>query len=372
MRFAKVEAHPRPAALEGSEVGGEVAVEGIGGSIYGRTGLSVSVIDAQLRADDRAGKQFVLSFAVQGETRSQQEQHQGQGSIRRLLCLLQAAKRTEVGAGGQGRTAFGAVLLFAARLMVVYHLSAHDTRRHGHDGVAHEHDYRREHSAHERGRRYVAIAHGSHRHDCPVDARRNVGKRRTGNAAFHDIHECAHADDQYDHEEKEDAYLRCADDDGAHQQVAFLQETEELEHPKDANQAECTYDHKVTHRAEEPSDVERQRAQQVDDAKEAQSILARLVRTIETAQVLQGEEEREDVLQHGKNKLCRRRYGLQALYHDKQNTCHDADEQRDIESLSQRGVALEDDDAKLLSHCVIAHGFLPQTSKGVHAVSELI
>ena len=150
----------------------------------------------------------------------------------------------------------------------MHHLRADDTCRNGHDGVAHQHDYSGKYAPKECCRSNVAIAYSRHCHDSPVNAGRYVGKWSVRNAAFHHVHKGSHTDDHDDHEEEEDANLWGADDDGTHQKVAFLQETEEFEHAENTDEAECTHYHKVANRAEYPSDVERQSAQQVNDSEE--------------------------------------------------------------------------------------------------------
>ena len=162
-----------------------------------------------------------------------------------------------------------------------------------------------------------------------------------------------------DHEEKEHANLRCTEYQGAHEQVALLQETEELENAKDTDEAEGAYNHEVAHRAEYPTEVERQCTQQGDDAEEAESILARLVCAIEPTQVLQCEEEREDVLQNGEDLLESRWNPLHAFHYDHHNAGHDESQKGNVESLSKWRVALENDDAQLLTQSGVAHGFTP-------------
>ena len=208
--------------------------------------------------------------------------------------------------------------------MVVHHLSTHNTRRHSHDGVAHQHDDCGKHSAEERCRSNVAVSNRRHRHDCPIDAGRDVGERRVRDAAFHYVHQCAHTDDHDDHEEEEDANLRGTDDEGTHQEVALLQEAEELEHAKDTDEAECTHYHKVANRSEYPAYVERQSTQQVNDTEEAKGIIAWFVGAVETTKVLERKEECEDILQHGEDQLCLWRHSLQAFQYDNQYACDNA------------------------------------------------
>ena len=212
----------------------------------------------------------------------------------------------------------------------------------------------------------IAESTRRHCHDSPVDACRDVFERRAREVAFHHEHQRPHTDDQNDHKEEEDANLRGTDDDGTHQEVALLEEAEEFEDAEDAYESERTHHHEVAHRPKQPADVERQCAQQVHDAEEAEGILFGFVRAVEAAQVFEREEEREDVFQDGEYLLGHRRETSHALDHDKQDARHDAPEQGDVEGLSEGRVALEDDDSQLLSECLIPHGFLPQTSDEVH------
>ena len=141
------------------------------------------------------------------------------------------------------------------RLVVVHHLCADDTCRHSHDGVTHQHYYRRKHSAEKRRGSNVAVSNRRHCHDSPVDAGWYIGKWCVRQVAFHHVHQSTHADDHNYHKEEEDANLRGTDDDGTHQEVALLQEAEKLEHAEDTNEAECSNHHKVANRPEQPTDV---------------------------------------------------------------------------------------------------------------------
>ena len=145
-----------------------------------------------------------------------------------------------------------------------------------------------------------------------------------------------------------------------------MKETEELKYAENSNESERTNHHEITYRAEYPSDVERQRTQQVDNTEETEGIVFWLVRTIESSEVFKCEEERKNVFQYCEYLLSRRREGLHAFYHDQQDARYYAPKQGDIESLSKWRVTLEDNDAQFFSKRFIVHGFLPKTSDRVH------
>lgn len=233
--------------------------------------------------------------------------------------------------------------------MVVHHLCADNTRRDRHDGVAHEHDYCAEHASGECCRCDVAVANGCHCHYGPIDTCGNIDERCAWNVPLDNKHEGSHADNHDDHKEEEDANFRGADDDGAHQEIALLQETEELEHAEDTDETEGAYNHKVAYWTEYPSDVKRKRAQEVNDAKETECIFFWLFGTIEATKVFQGEEECEDVLQNGEHHLSRWRYRLHAFDDDEHYACHDAPKQGNVKSFAKWRVTLEDDDTQLFA-----------------------
>lgn len=145
-----------------------------------------------------------------------------------------------------------------------------------------------------------------------------------------------------------------------------MKEAEELKYAEDSNESERTNYHEITYGTEYPSDVKRQRTQQVDNAEETEGIVFGLVRTIESAEVFECEEERKDVLQYREYQFCLWRDALQALYYDKQYACDNAAKQSDVEYLPEWGITLEDNDAQLFSQRIIVHSFLPKTSDKVH------
>ena len=175
--------------------------------------------------------------------------------------------------------------------MIVDELSTDNTRGNSHNGVTQKHDQGAEETAHWCHGGDVTVAHGGHRDHGPIDTGGNVRELCAGLMSLDHIHEGAQRDDHDDYEEKENEYLAAAHEERLHQAVALLQEAEELEHTEDTDEAERADYHEIAHRAEDPSQIERQRAEQVNNAEETEYIVAWTGRAIEAAYVFECEED---------------------------------------------------------------------------------
>lgn len=183
------------------------------------------------------------------------------------------------------------------------HRGAHDASRNGDDCVTENHHHTRKELAHRSDGGDVAIAHSGERDDSPIDARWDVGERGVGKVAFNHVHHCADDCHEDEHKEKIYGYLPKAHPDTLHQQVAFVDEGEELEHAEDAYETESAENEEVACACKERDErkVERHSGKQVNDAEEAEHVVAWTRRTVDAKDVLDGEEECEHVLQHFKH-----------------------------------------------------------------------
>ena len=239
--------------------------------------------------------------------------------------------------------------------LVMDELRRDNTRRHSQYRVAQQHDNGRQEAARSRNRGNVAIAHGGHRHHGPVDTGRDIGEGGALHLSLYHIHKRAERYDHDDYKEEKDHNLTAAEPKGAHQHVALLEEAEQFEDAENPNQAEGSHHHQVTHRPEYPSQIERQRAYQVNDAIETEDVGPGFGRTVDAANVFQRKEESESVLAHGKDGLHDGRKARQALHHNEQDAQHYGPQQDDIEQLAQRRITLEDDGVETTLQALITH-----------------
>lgn len=282
------------------------------------------------------------------------------------------------------RPAVGAVMVFGLEggsallatgggggAVVVDELGTDDACGDCHDGVAQEHDDGTEAAAKGGDGGYVAIAHGGHGDDCPVDAGRDVAKLCVGLAAFNHVHECAEGDDHDDDEEEEHHNLAHTEGKGTDEVVALFEETEEFEDTEDADETEGADYHQVAHRTEEPPEVEGKGGKEVDDAEKAEGVVARTGRTDESQYVLNGEEEGEDVLHDGEYVLEHGGESLHTLHDDKKDAEDDAPQQCYVKSFAHGGVAAEDDDVGFVEETLTQVGweYVVEYGGGVHFFS---
>ena len=98
----------------------------------------------------------------------------------------------------------------------------------------------------------------------------------------------------------------------------LLKEGEQLEYAEDTDEPERADNHQIPHRTEEPAYIERQGGEEIDDTEKGEYILPRLLRAPYAAHILDGEECREDILQHLEDLLPHRRHPLHTLHNDKE------------------------------------------------------
>ena len=142
-----------------------------------------------------------------------------------------------------------------------------------------------------------------------------------------------------------DEYLTETQADTLQEQVALVDEGEELEHTEDTYESEHTQDEEVACRREtwDEGKIERQGRQKVDDTKETESIVLGARRAVKSKDVLDGEEEGENVLQYGKHVLetsHHRWFGLDERDNEAED---DGNHHRDVECLTRLGVGIEHD-----------------------------
>ena len=199
-------------------------------------------------------------------------------------------------------------------------LGTDNTCGHSQDGIAHKHDDGTEETPHGGDGGNVSITDGSHGNDSPIDTGGDVRKGRPLDVSLYHVHEGSHGDDHDDHKEEKDHDLAAAEHEGTQEEVAFLEEAEQLEHTEHPDKTEGTHYHQVAYRTYNPPYIQGQGAEQVYYAKETEGILARLRGTIEAQEIFEGKEEGENILQYREYLLGKRRYPISALYHHYQNT----------------------------------------------------
>ena len=170
---------------------------------------------------------------------------------------------------------------------------------------------------------------------------------RIGLTVLNHKHQRTQTDVQYQHKHKIDGDLGETLLERAHQDIALVDETEQLENAEDTDEAERTQQNHVSCVGQEVGEVRRQDRQQVDDAKETQHVVARPGRAVDTGNVLDGKEEGEQVFQYLQHQLegtGQRRNCLDERDDDAQR---DGYNQRDVKDTSERTVRLEHDAIEL-------------------------
>ena len=138
-----------------------------------------------------------------------------------------------------------AVAVLGLLFRLVDDVSRYNTRWNSNDGVTQQHDEGREQATDRRHRRDVAIAHRCHRDDGPIDRCGQVGELRTRLSALHHEHQGSQAGHQYQHKEELDRYLGQTLLERVHQQIALIDEAEQLEYAEDTDKAERTQEDHV-------------------------------------------------------------------------------------------------------------------------------
>ncbi len=161
-----------------------------------------------------------------------------------------------------------------------------NARRHGDDGVAEQHNERRQHLANACNGRNVAIAHGCHRYYRPVDARADAAEIGI-HAAFHHKHQRADDGNEDENEEEINQNLVQTLANGCKQQIALIDEREEFEDPEYTQKAKHTQDNHIAETREEHAEIGRKNGEQVYDAEKTEHIVAFAWRTIHSGYVFQ-------------------------------------------------------------------------------------
>lgn len=199
--------------------------------------------------------------------------------------------------------ASGTTSVLALPLSGVNHGGRHDTRGNGDDGVAENHDDAGKDAPDGGDGSDVAIAHSGEGDNGPIDAGTDVGELRIRLPTFDHEHEGAKNNNENENEEKINEYFPEAETDALHEEIALVDESEELKHSEDANETKGAQNEEVarTGEAGNEGEIERQCGDQVDDAEETEGILFAAGRTVETEDVLKGEKEGEHILQYGED-----------------------------------------------------------------------
>lgn len=238
-----------------------------------------------------------------------------------------------------------AATVLALAFGLVYHGGRHDTCGDSDDGITQNHDDAGKEASYEGDRCDVAIADGCEGDNRPVDAGADVRELRAWLVSLDDEHESSDDGNEDEDEEEIDEYLTETQADTLQEQVALVDEGEELEHTEDTYESEHTQDKEVACRRETWNEgkIERQGRQKVDDTKETEGIVLGARRAVKSKDVLDGEEEGENILQYGKHVLetsHHRWFGLDERDNEAED---DGNHHRDVECLTRLGVGIEHD-----------------------------
>ena len=241
--------------------------------------------------------------------------------------------------------ASGTASVLALPLSGVNHGGRHDTRGNGDDGVAENHDDAREDAPDGGDGGDVAIAHSGEGNNGPIDAGTDVGELRVRLPTFDHEHEGAKNDDEDEDKKKIDKYLPEAETDALHEQIAFVNESEELQHSEDANETDGAQNEEVARIGEagNEGDIEWQRSEQVDDAEETEGIVLASGRTVEAEDVLKGEEEGEHILKYGEDQLEPTFHMRQSLDKSNNEAEDDGNHDDNVEDLACASVGIGHD-----------------------------
>ena len=188
-------------------------------------------------------------------------------------------------------------LAFCLLLLLAYHGCRYDSRRYGNDGVTGQHDNGRQESPYRSNGGNVAIAYGGHGNNSPVDTIGNVVEFSTGYVAFNHVHDCSHGGNQDEDKKEKYGYFRCADAQGAQQQITFTDEREQLEDAEYPDEPEGPDDQQVVCTLQEEAQVNRQGGQQVHQPEKAEYVFPGIFQAVNTGQVFYGKEESQQVFQ---------------------------------------------------------------------------
>ena len=118
--------------------------------------------------------------------------------------------------------------------------------------------------------------------------------------SFDDEHERTNDGDEDEDEEEIDKYLLETHANALEKQITFVDERKEFKHSENTQKSEHTQDEKVACRrkARDEGKIKRQGGHKVNNTKKTEGIVLGTRRTIESKDVLNGEEEGEDILHH--------------------------------------------------------------------------
>lgn len=142
----------------------------------------------------------------------------------------------------------------------------------------------------------IAITYGGHGNNGPVDAVGDIVEFRPGYVALNHVHDCSHGGNQDEDKKEKYGYFRCADAQGAQQQIAFTDEREQFEDAEYPDEPEGPDDQQVVCSLQKEAQVNRQGSQQVDQPEEAEYVFPGICQAVNTGQVFYGKEESKKIL----------------------------------------------------------------------------
>src|SRR5690606_8300250 len=240
-------------------------------------------------------------------------------------------------------------------------LGRHDSRRHGDEGIPDQHDDRGDRLTGDGLGYDVAITYGRDGHHRPINAYGDADEAVV--AAFRDVHRTAEDDDQQEDEGEEHEDLAQAAPDGDAHHPDLFQERYEFQDPEDAKQPEDPNDDEIVVSRDEQAEVGRQDGGQVDQAPEAQDVFPTVVRDIDTEEILDRENTRDDPFEDVEKTGVAGLEPGHALQDHGQDADHDHPEQDDVKCLAGRGIRAEDDHAQFFleghgADCRVKFGFI--------------
>lgn len=190
--------------------------------------------------------------------------------------------------------AAGTTVVDGALTSGIYNVGRNNARGNGDDGVTQNHDESGEELAETCGGGDVAITDSRQRDDRPIDARRNARELCARLIALHDIHQHAEDADKDDDKEEINKDLRQASANALEQQVALIDECEQVEDAEHTNQSQHSKDAEVAQLRNEDAQQNGPCGHSVNDAEETQRIVTLAGRTVNTQTILHGKEERQE------------------------------------------------------------------------------
>ena len=241
--------------------------------------------------------------------------------------------------------ATGTASILAFALGLVNHSGRHNTSGYSDDGVTEYHDETGEEASHNSDGGDVTITDCGEGDNCPVDAGADVGELGAWLSSLDNEHEGAEDGDKNKHEEEIDEYLAETQTNALEKQITFVDEGEKFEYTEDTKESEDSQNEEVTcgGKVRNKGEIEGQSCHKIYDSEETEGVVLGTWRTVESEDVLDGEEEGEDILHDGEHILetphdCR--LGLNECDNEAKD---DGNHDGDVKCLACLGVGIEHD-----------------------------